>query len=119
MAAKHHPSDDTPSNESSSVQSKKKRLFSRELRYMMHGFGDDPNPYNETVDLVEDLVVDFITEMSLKSMDVGKKGKIHVDDLLFLIRRDPKKYARVRDLLQMNEELKQAKRIFETNQEDI
>ncbi len=86
---------------------------------MMHGFGDDPNPYNETVDLVDDLVVEFITEMSLKAMEVGKKGKIHVEDLLFLIRRDPKKYARVRDLLQMNEELKQAKRIFETNQEDI
>ena len=102
-----------------SAHSKKKKYFTRELRYMMHGFGDDLNPYNETVDLVEDLVVEFITEMSLKAMDLGKKGKIHVDDLLYLIRRDPKKYARVRDLLQMNEELKQAKRIFETNQEDI
>ena len=34
----------------------------------MHGFGDDPHPYNETVDMVEDLVVKFITEMSLKSI---------------------------------------------------
>lgn len=24
---------------------KKKRLFIRELKYMMHGFGDDPNPH--------------------------------------------------------------------------
>lgn len=98
---------------------KRKKHFTRELRYMMHGFGDDPHPYNETVDMVEDLVVEFITEMTLKAMEVGKKGKIHVDDLLFLLRRDPKKYARIRDLLQMNEELKQAKRIFETTQEDI
>ena len=103
----------------SSDVDRKKKYFSKELRYMMYGFGDDPNPYNETVDLVDDLVVEFITEMSLKTMEVGKKGKMHVDDLLFLIRRDPKKYARIRDLLQMNEELKQAKRIFETNQEDI
>ena len=69
--------------------------------------------------MVEDLVIEFITEMSVKAMEVGKKGKIHVDDILFLIRKDSKKYARVRDLLTMNEELKQAKRIFETNQEDI
>ena len=45
---------------------KKKRMFHRVLRFMMHGFGDDPNPYSETVDLVEDLVVEFITEMTLK-----------------------------------------------------
>lgn len=101
------------------TQAKKKRLFSRDLRYMMHGFGDDPMPYNETVDIMEDLVIEFIVEMTQRAMDVGKKGKIHVEDILYLIRRDPKKYARVRDLLQMNEELKHAKRIFESNQEDI
>ena len=112
-------SEDNTTQESSSSQPKRKRLFNRELRYMMHGFGDDVNPYNESVDMVEDLVVEFITEMSVKAMEVGKKGKIHVDDILFLIRKDSKKYARVRDLLTMNEELKQAKRIFETNQEDI
>lgn len=86
---------------------------------MMHGFGDDPVPYNETVDIMEDLVIEFIVEMTQRAMDVGKKGKIHVEDILYLIKKDPKKYARVRDLLQMNEELKQAKRIFESNQEDI
>ena len=112
-------SEDNTTQESSSSQPKRKRLFNRELRYMMHGFGDDVNPYNESVDMVEDLVIEFITEMSVKAMEVGKKGKIHVDDILFLIRKDSKKYARVRDLLTMNEELKQAKRIFETNQEDI
>lgn len=30
---------------------------------MMYGFGDDQNPYSESVDLLEDLVVDFISEM--------------------------------------------------------
>lgn len=98
---------------------KKKKHFHRELRYMMHGFGDDPNPYNETVDMVDDLVVEFITEMTVKAMDIGKKGKIHVEDILYLTRKDPKKHARVQDLLLMNEELKKAKRIFETTQEDI
>lgn len=80
---------------------------------MMHGFGDDPNPYSETVDLVEDLVMDFVTEMTMKAMEVGKSGKVHVNDIIFLIRKDPKKYRRVKELLMMNEELKKARKAFE------
>ena len=37
-------SEDNTTQESSSSQPKRKRLFNRELRYMMHGFGDDVNP---------------------------------------------------------------------------
>lgn len=40
----------------------RKRLFSKELRCMMYGFGDDKNPYTESVDLLEDLVIEYITE---------------------------------------------------------
>lgn len=40
----------------------RKRYFSKELRCMMYGFGDDQNPYTESVDLLEDLVIEFITE---------------------------------------------------------
>ncbi|KAK3691454.1 hypothetical protein RRG08_036253 [Elysia crispata] len=42
---------------------KRKKIFSKELRCMMYGFGDDQNPYTESVDLVEDLVIDYISEM--------------------------------------------------------
>lgn len=28
----------------------------------MYGYGDDQNPYTESVDLLEDLVIEFITE---------------------------------------------------------
>lgn len=28
---------------------------------MMFGFGDDQNPYTESVDLLEDLVIEYIT----------------------------------------------------------
>lgn len=33
---------------------------------MMYGFGDDPQPYAESVDLLEDLVVQYITDMVRK-----------------------------------------------------
>lgn len=96
---------------------KKRRLFHRELKYMMHGFGDDPNPYSETVDLVEELVVQFVTEMTTKAMEVGRSGRVHVNDIIFIIRKDPKKYSRVRDLLMMKEQIDKAKKAFSEESE--
>ena len=86
---------------------------------MLHGFGDHPSPYVETVDAVEDMAVQFVQEMTLKAMQVGKPGKVHAEDIIFLIRKDAKKYARVKDLLTMNEELKKARRAFEEDPEAI
>lgn len=50
----------------------RKRLFSKELRCMMFGFGDDQNPYTESVDMLEDLVIEFITEMVRKDYKICK-----------------------------------------------
>ncbi|XP_038076969.1 transcription initiation factor TFIID subunit 13-like isoform X1 [Patiria miniata] len=92
---------------------RKKRMFSKELRCMMYGFGDDQNPYTETVDLLEDLVLDFITDTTLKAMEVGRPGRVQVEDIIFLIRKDSRKLSRVKDLLMMNEELKKARKAFD------
>jgi len=35
---------------------------------MMFGFGDDQVPFTESVDLLEDLVVEYITEMVRKQI---------------------------------------------------
>jgi len=92
---------------------KKKKMFTKELRCMMYGFGDDPNPYSESVELLENLVIDYIAEMTKKAMDVGRPGRITVEDIIFLIRKDAKKYSRVKELLIMNEELKKARKAFD------
>ena len=117
--SRHGTTGGSSESETRPQQVKKKKYFHRELRYMMHGFGDDLNPYNETVQMIDDLVVEFILEMTQKATEIGKRGKVHVEDILHLTRRDPKKHARVKELLQMNEELKQAKKFFENTQEDI
>ena len=83
------------------------------VRCMMYGFGDDQNPYTESVDILEDLVIEFITEMTHKAMSVGRQGQVQVEDIVFLIRKDPRKFARVKDLLTMNEELKRARKAFD------
>ncbi len=80
---------------------------------MMYGFGDDKVPYAETVELLEEMVVEYIKEMTWKAMECGKPGRVQTEDIWYLIRRDPKKYARVKDLLSMNEELKKARKAFD------
>nr|XP_032636132.1 transcription initiation factor TFIID subunit 13 isoform X2 [Chelonoidis abingdonii] len=84
-----------------------------QVRCMMYGFGDDQNPYTESVDILEDLVIEFITEMTHKAMSIGRQGRVQVEDIVFLIRKDPRKFARVKDLLTMNEELKRARKAFD------
>jgi hypothetical protein len=41
-------------------------------------YGDDRNPYTETVDFLEDLVQEFISEMTHKSMEIGRPGRVQV-----------------------------------------
>ena len=45
---------------------------------MMFGFGDDINPYSESVNLLEDLVIEFITEMVSMMLDTLKTPVILV-----------------------------------------
>ncbi len=46
-------------------------------------------------------------------MEFTKTNKIQIEDLMYILRKDPRKYARAKDLLIMNEELKRARKAFD------
>lgn len=46
-------------------------------------------------------------------MEVNKQNRVTIEDLMYLLRKDPRKYARAKDLLIMNEELKKARKAFD------
>jgi len=46
----------------------------------------------------------------------SRPGKLRTEDLVFLIRKDKKKYARVRELLRMHDELKRARKAFDEDE---
>ncbi|KAH7678638.1 transcription initiation factor TFIID subunit 13 protein [Dioscorea alata] len=74
-------------SDSSSLK-RKRGVFQKDLQHMMYGFGDDPNPLPETVALVEDIVVEYITDLVHKAQDVAtKRGKLLTEDFLYLIRK--------------------------------
>ena len=91
---------------------KRRGLFTEDLRRIMYGYGDDADPLKETVNIVEDIVIEYISEMTQKAMEQGgegHKGKVHVNDLLSLVRRHPRKYARATELLRVDREIKKAR----------
>lgn len=95
------------------TQSTGGKIYGKELRCMMYGFGDDINPYTESVELLEDLAFKYINETTRKAIEVGRTGKITVEDIMYLIRKDKRKCARVKELLLMNEELKKSRKAFD------
>ncbi|KAL2239037.1 UNVERIFIED_CONTAM: Transcription initiation factor TFIID subunit 13 [Sesamum indicum] len=78
------------------------------------------DPLPETVALAEDIVVEYVTDMVHKAQDIAsKRGKLLTEDFLFLIRKDLPKLNRCTELLSMNEELKQARKAFEVDEEKL
>ena len=71
------------------------------------------NPYTETVDFLEELVLEFISDMTKKAMETGRPGKVQIEDIIFLVRNNPKMYSRIRELITMNVELKKARKAFD------
>ncbi|GLT33187.1 hypothetical protein SLA2020_077940 [Shorea laevis] len=99
---------------------RKRGVFQKDLQHMMYGFGDDSNPLPESVSLVEDIVVEYVTDLAHKAQEIGaKRGKLSVEDFLYLIRKDLPKLNRCTELLSMQEELKQARKAFEVDEEKL
>ncbi|CAG8514332.1 10677_t:CDS:2 [Acaulospora morrowiae] len=95
-----------------------KGLFTKDIRLLMYGFGDEPNPAPDSINVMEELVVDYITEMCHKATDIAKERKVNVEDFKFILRNDPKKLARVEELLHMEQEIKRARQNFDVKEID-
>ncbi|GLJ11935.1 hypothetical protein SUGI_0180510 [Cryptomeria japonica] len=99
---------------------RKRGIFQKDLQHMMYGYGDDSNPLPESVALMEDIVIDYITDMVHKAQDLAsKRGKLLTEDFLFLLRKDLPKLNRCTELLAMNEELKRARKAFEVDEDKL
>jgi len=92
-----------------------------ELKAMMYGHGDVEPGFlrSDTVDLVEEIVVEYCSTLMRKSLEQGAlrgaKG-LNVEDILFVLRKDERKFERGRELLLKNEEIKQARKTIEEDE---
>jgi transcription initiation factor TFIID subunit 13 len=101
-------------------KSEKKRVFTKEIKSMMFGFGEVSNPIPETVELIEDLVMQYVHGMTIKAFQSSqRRGKLTTDDFLHAVRNDEKKYARAQELLKSEEEIKEARKAFEEKEKKM
>ncbi|KAF9012510.1 transcription initiation factor IID, 18kD subunit-domain-containing protein [Cyathus striatus] len=96
-------------------QSHLRGLFTKELRNLMYGFGDDRNPANDTVNVMEEILIEYITDICQQAGGPGKKSRLSIEDLRRVLSRpaDAKKLARMEELLFMQEDIKRARAQFE------
>lgn len=79
------------------------------VKHMLFGFGDEAEPLDETAELMEDLVVEYVHSMTKKAMELATiKGKLDTECFIFQIRKDPERYARIAELLRANDEFRVA-----------
>lgn len=84
----------------------------------MYGFGDVENPDNETVELLEYYLIEYIQNVALLAFKRSKRrgfNEIKLKDLLYIIKNDKKKFYRVPTLLSFYEILKKTKKRLDSN----
>lgn len=94
----------------------KKLLFEKDIQSIMIGCGDSLTPYHESVELLEEMLLEFLFDLTEKAAESGKRNKITVDDVLYVVRNDVHKNSRIKDLLRMHETIKNARTAFDDDQ---
>ncbi|KAI9015114.1 transcription initiation factor-like protein TFIID subunit 13 [Gaertneriomyces semiglobifer] len=98
--------------QSSSREKPKKRHFTKEVRVLMYGFGDVPNPSQDSVELMEDMLTMYLSDMCKQVRKHSTTAKPKTADFLHVLRHDPKKLARAHELLALDRDLKKAREVF-------
>jgi len=85
---------------------------------MMFGFGDEFNCANDTVAVMEEILIEYILEVCSASVG-GRKTRLQVEDLRRVLSHpaDAKKLARMEELLFMQEDIKRARAEFDDTEE--
>jgi len=90
-------------------------IFAKDLRVMQYGYGDDESPLQETVDLMEDILLQYISSVVSRAAATASdtlKPRLDERDVLFVVRKDPAKFARVKELLLLQQVIRDARNSF-------
>lgn len=99
------------------------------VRLLLLAYGDpsphpsfSAEPLPETVRVLDEIVTDFILEVchgAAQCAHHARRQKIKVEDFRFALRRDSSKLGRVQELLRMERELKEARKAFDQNDDQV
>ncbi|KAF9521120.1 hypothetical protein BS47DRAFT_1335221 [Hydnum rufescens UP504] len=88
--------------------------FTKELRALMYAFGDDASPAPDTVNVMEEMVIEYIGQLGTAAVRGQPKPKLTADSLRRVLDRpeDATKLGRLNDLIFHQKNLAEARREF-------
>jgi len=96
--------------------------FVQEIQLMMHGFGDYHKPMAESAQVVEDIVHEQMAVIMMMAADVAQdRGNrfIGLEEILFLMRKDKMKLARLIKHLKVKDACQMTARVSSMEEEDL
>ena len=87
--------------------------FTNELKGIMYGFGDVENPDHESVELLQEYVIEYIQNIAYAAYRRNKRkgsNELSLRDLLYVLRKDKKRYYRIKNLIHFYENAKSIKK---------
>ena len=87
--------------------------FTNELKGIMYGFGDVENPDHESVELLQEYVIEYIQNISYAAYRRNKRkgsNELSLRDLLYVLKKDKKRYYRIKNLIHFYENAKSIKK---------
>jgi transcription initiation factor TFIID subunit 13 len=97
--------------------------FGPELESMLYGFGApvpppgtsvSPKPNTETIRVLDEILTDFIIETCHSAVAIASysgRTKLKTDDFYWVIRNDPNKSGKVREMFEKKREIEHARRM--------
>ncbi|KAJ3374758.1 Transcription initiation factor TFIID subunit 13 [Allomyces arbusculus] len=102
------------------VAGKHKGVFTNELKEMLWTHGDPGDPDPATLDLLEDIALEFMVDLSVQAHRLSaNKSRLRLDDLRFLLRHDPIHLGRLEEILTKDEQLRRAKALASADVSDV
>ena len=115
---------DFQENEGTAAKRKKnKGKEEEEMKKIMVGFGDDLNPNEKTIELLEEYMIDFLQNLITMAFKRSQRrdpnsNQLLKDDLLYFIQKDIKKYLRVGHIIKSFEKYEKILKKIDPNRID-
>ncbi|PWN39067.1 transcription initiation factor IID, 18 kDa subunit, partial [Ceraceosorus guamensis] len=91
-------------------------VFTKDLSRLMYAFGDNAFPDPSSVSVMEELLVDFITDLCHRArpspFSVARGAMPVVEDVKMALRKEPKKLARVEELIFLDKVISDARKML-------
>ena len=87
--------------------------FTNELKGIMYGFGDIENPDHESVELLQEYVIEYIQNIAYATYRRNKRkgsNELSLRDLLYVLKKDKKRYYRIKNLIHFYDNAKSIKK---------